>query len=256
MALVCTKCGQKYSERTLSGEPRLFCTICRIPLPGAQQGAAARSATPTPAAVPAAKTAAPPSPAVAAAVMTPASAPTGAATGGSTTGRQQLGARERWAVLIAGCFFLGMAPLLALGGIRMALEATETHDWPSTTGTVIACQLADSPNVGRYTRHIKSFVLELTYTYSVDGAEYQGHRISVAGGKIKESEALMLQAKYAPGSQHEVYYDPADPARCVLEHLASPWDDRVFVSLGVVLPAAFCLLGPLMIGVFYWTRPR
>ena len=176
--------------------------------------------------------------------------------GGTPTGRRQLGAMERWAVLIAGCFFLVMAPLWAIGGIRMALLAAETHDWPSTTGTVIACQMVDSPNVGRYTRHIKSFVLELTYTYSVEGTEYQGHRVSVAGGKFKESEAIALQNKYAPGSQHEVYYDPDDPSRCVLEHLASPWDDRVFVCLGVVLPAALGLLGPLMIGIFYWTRPR
>jgi hypothetical protein len=188
--------------------------------------------------------------------MVPVGRRTGGATSGTSTSRRQLGVMERWTMLIAGCFFLAMAPLCALGGLWMALEAAQTHAWPSTTGTVIACQLTDSPNVGRYTRHIKSYVLELTYTYGVDGMEYQGHRVSVAGGKMKESEGLRLQSKYAPGSQHEVYYDPDDPSRCVLEHLASPWDDRVFVSLGVVLPIGLFLLGPLMIGAFYWTRPR
>ncbi|HZL90278.1 MAG TPA: DUF3592 domain-containing protein [Pirellulaceae bacterium] len=254
MALVCSQCGQKYSERTLSGEPRLYCTICRLPLPGAEQAAAARPASPKPVA-PAPKTELPPPATALAAVVTPVGGRTVAVASGATRTGRQLGPMERWAVLIAGWFFLLMAPLWALGGVWMALQAAETHDWPSTTGTVIACQLAISPNVGRYTRHIKSFVLELTYTYSVDGTEYQGHRVSVADSKIKESEALMLQSKYSPGSEHEVYYDPDDPTRCVLEHLASPWDDRVFVCLGVVLPAALFLLGPLMIGIFYWTRP-
>jgi hypothetical protein len=163
---------------------------------------------------------------------------------------------ERWTMLIAGCFFLAMAPLLALGGIRMALDAAETQDWPSTTATIMASQLVDSPNVGRYTRHIQSYVLELTYIFSVDGIAYEGHRVSVASGKMKEDAGLALQARYSPGSQHTVYYDPADPSRCVLEHVESPWDDRVFVALGVVLPMALLLLGPLMIGAFYWTRPR
>jgi hypothetical protein len=133
MALVCSKCGQKYSERTLSGEPRLYCTICRIPLPGAEQAAARPAAAPQPAVQPTKIESRPvalcPAPAPSA-VMMPGSTPAGTPAAG-----RQLGAMERWTLLIAGCFFLAMAPLLALGGISMALDAAETQDWPSATAT-------------------------------------------------------------------------------------------------------------------------
>ena len=57
------------------------------------------------------------------------------------------------------------------------------------------------------------------YTFSVDGRTYQGSNFDVAGAMNTglESRANHIQSIVRKGAQVPVFYDPEDPARCVLK---------------------------------------
>ncbi|MBX3132280.1 MAG: DUF3592 domain-containing protein [Gemmatimonadaceae bacterium] len=56
------------------------------------------------------------------------------------------------------------------------------------------------------------------YRYTWEGAAYEGRRLSFGLNTFPDASAgaETLQARYAPGSRHPVYVDPADPANSVL----------------------------------------
>ena len=58
----------------------------------------------------------------------------------------------------------------------------------------------------------------VTYSYSVDGVDHEGDRISIgAAGSGDPELAEAIRGRYPVGGEVPVHYDPSDPASSVLE---------------------------------------
>jgi len=78
------------------------------------------------------------------------------------------------------------------------------------------------------------YMPQIRYSYSYADREYRGERIGVAQGLASDyrSEAQELIAKYAPGTEVEVYVNPKKPSDAQLE-MGVAWSLLVGVLLGI-----------------------
>lgn len=124
-----------------------------------------------------------------------------------------------------GRFVVALALSLALVGAgyyvawewgRPALvRAQESADWPRTQGWV------ETSRVERFARTGGRVEprLELSYSYSVQGETYSGHRVRLPAPVpgVLQDGPQQLTGRYPAGLQVDVFYDPEDPSRAVLE---------------------------------------
>ena len=127
---------------------------------------------------------------------------------------------------------------LVLGGFGIAkyrVGAASTS-WPTVEGQVTASGLyshrSDDKTVYRPS---------IVYTYTVDGRQYSGQRISAVAAYTSRGRAEASRARYEAGTAVLVYYDPESPGSSVLEPGAGS---------GVILilaAAAACMVLALLI---------
>jgi hypothetical protein len=125
--------------------------------------------------------------------------------------------------------------LLALPiGIYGRRRARREQAWPTVKAVVRSTAIAP---VSAEQRH--RFVPKLTYEYAVAGKTYKGDRLDITRYKdFSESYARDYVAKRAVGTEVDVHYDPADPARSVLEPGAGGCGPLLFCLVGGVFLAA------------------
>lgn len=93
-------------------------------------------------------------------------------------------------------------------------EARASRQWPTADGVITSCKLTvrelESGNEHR---------LEVAYTYSVGGANFDGDRVGPGGSPAFATAELARPAvqKYATGATVKVWYDPQDPATSLLD---------------------------------------
>lgn len=122
---------------------------------------------------------------------------------------------------------------LALWGLHEWGLASEAEKWPSTQGRIISSEVVPHPSVGR------SDMAAVVYTYEVDGRVYRSRQISRARRFGTPYETV---AKYRPGKEVTVWYDPADPASAALE--PGVWSGFLLgVGCGLLGLAALVILG-------------
>lgn len=83
------------------------------------------------------------------------------------------------------------------------------QSWPSAQGTITASDIQRSRDSDGNTDE----QARVSYSYSVNGKAYQGNRI----GFFSIGSASQLHQKYPVGKVVEVFHDPADPSKSVLE---------------------------------------
>jgi len=84
--------------------------------------------------------------------------------------------------------------------------------WPSVSGTVLSAELVENG----YSRRGKKYKAVVRYSYAVNDAPYNGERIAFDGYGSSFTPNQVVE-KYAAGTTHPVYYDPANPSEAVLE---------------------------------------
>lgn len=113
-------------------------------------------------------------------------------------------------------FALGV--LLTMAGL--VLLSLHFHDiwigyrsqsWPSVAGQTVSSEVLylKGATTG-------SWCCVVEYVYEVDDVKYSG-RSRGTGGLSREEAMTMADIKYVKGSSVNVYYDPSDPKRSVLE---------------------------------------
>lgn len=117
--------------------------------------------------------------------------------------------------------------LIALSFWLRARSAQSRH-WPRVEGHVIESRIDDA--------HLEFLKPVLRYRYVVAGQPYVGFRVSYAGYGISKDAMARLIAPYPVGSAVQVSYDPARPARSVLDTSARP-------DWGYWFVAGLCFLG-------------
>lgn len=133
-----------------------------------------------------------------------------------------------------------LAAALMGGGYYVAWEwarpalarAQESADWPRTRGWV------ETSRVQRFSRTGGRVEprLELSYSYTVDGQTYEGRRVRLPAPipKMLRDGPQQITGRYPAGLEVDVYYDPQDPSRAVLER-GAPTAAYLPVALGVAM---------------------
>lgn len=129
---------------------------------------------------------------------------------------------------LTGLLFSSVFALAGVGlsifGVFNVRRALASGDWPSVQGRVTSSsverRVSTSHRDGRRRREV-SYEAEIRYEYEVDGEPYHGSRRSFGGSSDSRFAAEEVVARYRAGTRPAVYYDPEDPAACVLEPGAS-----------------------------------
>lgn len=140
-------------------------------------------------------------------------------------------------------FFLVGATIAGFG-VRTVLQARESGSWPSVPGIIRTSTVTTQ----RGSKGGVSYKPVVTYSYSVDGAEYTGDLIAygLKGSSASRSFAQYYDNKYPEGSSVPVAYDPASPQTSVLEPGVSK---RAFI---LVAFGAIFAMNALMFGLISW----
>lgn len=100
--------------------------------------------------------------------------------------------------------------------IRSYQHAKASRAWPQTEAVVLRSVIDQRTFKGSPTE----YRLNVLFGYSYGGEEYTSDRISPRGAKwTKEAESVeLLENKYAAGTTHTTWVNPADPGHAILEH--------------------------------------
>jgi hypothetical protein len=141
---------------------------------------------------------------------------------------------------------LPMVVMIGAMIINAVLKVRRASSWAQAPGRVIRSHMAvrrppEGSDIGTVAN-----IPDVTYSFSVGGATYQGTRVSL--GEISGKYAQEALARYPAGANVTVYYDPADPSDCVLEREAPQ---------GAVKGCGLALLALALLGYgLYWVATQ
>jgi len=149
---------------------------------------------------------------------------------------------KRVCLCVLGSLLFISAALMLLGG---ALVYRASSGWPQTPGQLLKF---DVQPLKRHSSHLK---IEVAFTYSVGGKDFQGQYFSplTRPGKILRWVGRQKQSEYRVGDRVKVIYDPSDPAQAYLEAPHLFWD----IAL---VPVSIGCLGAWLLFLFIKTRRR
>jgi hypothetical protein len=131
-----------------------------------------------------------------------------------------------------GPIFILVGLALFAGWYLLRKKAKATSQWPSTRGRVVASDINRYRDTdGEYQEDVR-----VTYNYAVAGTTLRGNRISTSGSGSGTAKAKL--ARYKPGTEVDVFYDPLNPVAAVLERklpgnvLVLPIVGTVFLIVG------------------------
>ena len=141
------------------------------------------------------------------------------------------------AILIFVLLLLNVIFLCILFFMRRRMSQVST--WPSTMGTVMMSTIElRSDSEGGSTEYPV-----VQYSYQVGGQGYQSMKLA-PGPELGGTGARKVVAKYQPGTQVMVFYDPQKPSDAVLEKKApAQW---LFWLLLIIFDCSLCGAIPLV----------
>jgi hypothetical protein len=123
---------------------------------------------------------------------------------------------------------------VAFYGIRGVLRQHFAESFPHVQGTVLTSTLRTSRgSKGRIYYHPN-----VCYRYAVNGLEYTGYRYRYDGHPNDSTSAYAIVNSHPPGSEVDVYYNPADAS----DTLLSPGVDVQDMVLSFIMTAAILIL--------------
>lgn len=124
-------------------------------------------------------------------------------------------------LVIGGVFAVFGLPLVWLA-LHTFRKDRDIAKWPRAPGKILSSRVASSSYTAKdrdgYSRQYTSYSPEVSFTYVVDGTEYEGS--AVARSVDSTSNRASVEAcvdRYARGKEIMVFYDPSDPTTSYLE---------------------------------------
>ena len=140
--------------------------------------------------------------------------------------------------LVFGIAITVAVPFMAYFTIKNYRTASSSNSWPQAQATITRFHITEEPRKG-----VAYYRPNVEYRFSVEGKDFNGTRLAFHGYDSPiRSNIEEMGVKYAPGTQHAVYYDGADPTQSVIERGVS-W----LVYLALLVPVVMVIVGPLMI---------
>jgi hypothetical protein len=159
------------------------------------------------------------------------------------------------AVLILG--FIGAGIFLIYRSVQSRKKAEASQGWLSTTGQISESRVEHSLSTDSDGGN-DSYTPYVEYTYQVAGQDHTGRDLTFGftQGYGKASKAQSMLEKYPAGAQVNVYYDPADPQKAVLERQAGGFGAGlalgiIFIVIGLVLGCVgiIALIASLLVAI-------
>ncbi len=100
------------------------------------------------------------------------------------------------------------------------LQYRHNQSWPATEGVITKSRIiTDYRSSGDPPTTEKYYKLEVSYSYTVDDTTYIGDRISPSGNVSSRNHRTVedIFVKYPPNKSLNVFYDPQNPERAILE---------------------------------------
>jgi hypothetical protein len=141
------------------------------------------------------------------------------------------------------------ATLVGAGLVLLALfgwmgwefyTAAGSLTWPATEGVVRSFKVWEKSPLGGGK---KSYQVEISYEYTVDGQTYTGQTFNSRNNHVDESAVPAIRQQYAAGSKCQVAYSSMAPSQSVLvrEVSATAWG-KLGIGLAALVGAVFCLV--------------
>lgn len=124
---------------------------------------------------------------------------------------------------------------LLLVGILQLRKSRGAAAWPSAAGTIQKAGIFSDPDLDSLST--SPLGVRVVYSFQVSGREFTGTRIrfdEVRYPSAKRAEQEL--AKFPAGGPVTVFFDPQDPARCVLQK--NNRSGVVFLVLGAIFVIA------------------
>ncbi|MFC1452945.1 DUF3592 domain-containing protein [Verrucomicrobiota bacterium] len=142
-----------------------------------------------------------------------------------------------------GCLVLLLCPFLIGGlwatkcGYGFVRDACLSTRWPKVRGRIesasVAARRAGS-GAGRRSHPSRSYGASIVYTYQVEGTTYTCDRVFFGNYRSdRPDHAEAQKARYPPGREVDVYYDPDRPEVAVLEP-GPKFSTSVVMIVGIV----------------------
>lgn len=123
--------------------------------------------------------------------------------------------QELVSVVVAYAALLGGAGSV-IYCISRLLSWLPVHHWPVTQGKLVEVRLSKGVRRAK-PAPLDLYIPEVTYSYCVEGRQYEGHQITVRDRHLASVDESKAQAIIdAINCEPKVYYKPSDPARAVL----------------------------------------
>lgn len=133
-----------------------------------------------------------------------------------------------WVVLMFALLFPG---IIALAAALKVAEAQRAARWTRGSAKIVRSELAMQK---RHDKEVRVALVE--YEFGVAFHRYRGKRVNFAE-VIAGPDATGTVARYPVGKSVPVYYDPADPNRCVLDRELPSFFRGIWVVVGVLTAA-------------------
>ena len=136
-----------------------------------------------------------------------------------------------------GALLLGGAGFFLYQSVFTVRDGIMSNSWPSTPGTVIEARIEQYRTTGGTTS--EKTIGHFFYQYNVNGEDYVSSRLnffSISGDPVTAAKT------HEPGQQVQVYYDPDDPERAVLEPGLPGFFVWLSLGFGVLLFVGFVSL--------------
>lgn len=140
--------------------------------------------------------------------------------------------------------------LVVYSSYGMLSEVNATRDWPSVQGNLLSSELAEEVGYSRSgpsnsrRKPITTYSLQVKYEYTVDGTNYQGDKVALTDDSTSDRRYAELQQEKFPTGPVNVYYDPAEPQKAILE----PGNTGSIIP-GMVIGTLIMIVPPLLIAV-------
>jgi hypothetical protein len=105
---------------------------------------------------------------------------------------------------------------LFLLGFKQSQKSRAARSWPKAPGIISSAALRSDNSSSDPEMATVSLALE--YRFTVSGQEYVGHKIQFVERVYSTNrQAKAALAKYPAGCPVEVFFDPQNPANCILK---------------------------------------
>lgn len=110
----------------------------------------------------------------------------------------------------------GVGILITIVIISSIVKGRKSQKWPTCDALVNSSEVEIKKDYDEDGEHTYYYP-RISYTYTVDGETYHGSRYKMLDASMSKRKSHQLVGSYSAGDHIQVFYDPNDPSKSVIE---------------------------------------